>query len=294
MHVESILVRGDGAALGPRLASVASGTALNVLVLMSLGADHAALLSAVSDCGIKCPIFLTETYGIIGFDEELSRNVELMEKGRGSEYGFRGGSGGQGCLIVAYSGGASAGHTASFPRPEDVSSLMVVADTSKAFAKVAGDAPLHYGGITKEAFVLTEGGALEKVPYFWVASPAGDEPIGVSTFTDDAAGATSALLGRLPAGWRPNAVGLFPCFTRGVNLYGEEDVESSAVAGAGLPASTRVYGMFAHGELGPSSFSGFVRGASEAMVEHKQHSMTSILAIHTEPGSGTAPAKEEV
>ena len=161
MHVESILVRGDGAALGPRLASVASGTALNVLVLMSLGADHAALLSAVSDCGIKCPIFLTETYGIIGFDEELSRNVELMEKGRGSEYGFRGGSGGQGCLIVAYSGGASAGHTASFPRPEDVSSLMVVADTSKAFAKVAGDAPLHYGGITKEAFVLTEGGALK-------------------------------------------------------------------------------------------------------------------------------------
>ena len=266
MHVESILVRGDGAALGPRLASVASGTALNVLVLMSLGADHAALLSAVSDCGIKCPIFLTETYGIIG----------------------------QGCLIVAYSGGASAGHTASFPRPEDVSSLMVVADTSKAFAKVAGDAPLHYGGITKEAFVLTEVGALEKVPYFWVASPAGDEPIGVSTFTDDAAGATSALLGRLPAGWRPNTVGLLPCFTRGVNLYGEEDVESSAVAGAGLPASTRVYGMFAHGELGPSSFSGFVRGASEAMVEHKQHSMTSILAIHTEPGSGTAPAKEEV
>ena len=87
------------------------------------------------------------------------------------------------------------------------------------------------------------------------------------------------------------AIGLFPCFTRGVNLYKEEDVESSAIAGAvGAPADeTRIYGMFAHGELGPSTFSGFAREATAAVIEHEQH---SILAMHTREAAGAA--KDEV
>jgi hypothetical protein len=31
-----------------------------------------------------CPVYLKETYGILGYDEETKQNVELMEKARGS------------------------------------------------------------------------------------------------------------------------------------------------------------------------------------------------------------------
>ena len=83
-----------------------------------------------------------------------------------------------------------------------------------------------------------------------------------------------------------------PCVdsTRGVNLYQAEDVESTAIAGVdALPRGARIYGMFAHGELGPSSFAGFTREAGMA-VEHEQHSMTTILAVHTRD----AGAKDEL
>ena len=95
------------------------------------------------------------------------------------------------------------------------------------------------------------------MPFFWVAFPSGSSPVGVSTFTEDAAASAASLVGKTPAGWAPSTVGLFPCFTRGVNLYKEEDIESGAIAGGPLPATTRVYGMFAHGELGPSAYCGF-------------------------------------
>ena len=86
----------------------------------------------------------------------------------------------------------------------------------------------------------------------------------------------------MPEGWQAASVGLFPCFTRGVNLYDAEDVESGAIEKVlqqRKAVDARIYGMFAHGELGPSEFAGF---ASEAMtVPYKQHSGTSILAVHT-------------
>ena len=53
-----------------------------------------------------------------------------------------------------------------------------------------------------------------------------------------------------------------------------------------LRMGTRIYGMFAHGELGPSEFAGFAN--TPTVVAHEQHSMTSILAVHT------APEKDEV
>ena len=142
MRVDSVLVRGDGAGLSSRIRSVTSPkAALNALVLMSLGMEHKAILDAVGEAGVQCPVYLTETYGILGFDESAQRNIELMEKSRGSEYGFVGGSGGQGCLVLAYSGGAVAGHTADFPA--DAASMMIVADGSGAFAVAAPKAPLR-------------------------------------------------------------------------------------------------------------------------------------------------------
>merc|ERR1712066_603885 len=120
------------------------------------------------------------------------------------------------------------------------------------------------------------------VPYFWVASREGTSPIGVSAFRGEASTAAAALLGQLPEGVAPaGTVGLFPCFTRGVNQYGKEDVESAAIVSS-LPGA-HVYGMFAHGELGPQSFSGYV--GPQMQKPHApctQHSMTSILVIHTQ------------
>ena len=276
MRVDSVLVR-EASSLAGRIKSVApASAALNALVLMSLGLEHRQLLNAVSEAGVQCPVYVTETYGILGYDEGAGRNVELMEKGRGLEYGFVGGSGGQGCLVLAYSGGAAAGPPAAWPA--DAASMMVVADGSGAFAAAAASAPLHYGGITKEAWVLSDG-ALQPVPFFWVAGVAGGAaPVGVTTFTGEAGEAALGLLEQAPG--PVSAVGLFPCFTRGVNKYDAEDVETAAIAQV-VGASRRMYGMFAHGELGPSRFSGFDSAAPAGGVPSEQHSMTSILALHT-------------
>lgn len=275
MLVQSFLVQGTGAALSPGLAGLTPP--LEALVLFSLGANHPLLLDALRENNISCPVYLTETYGILGYDNDLKQNIELMEKGRGSEYGYAGGSGGQGCLVAGFSRGAVAGHMNDFPT--DASSLMVVADQSKEWPKVESNAPLQYGGITKECWRVTETGNLESVPYFWVADVS-KEPIGVSTFTDDATEAFSSLLKEMPSGRKASgSVGLFPCFTRGVNQYGAENVESEAIGS--VLNDARVYGMFAHGELGPKDFAGYESQSNK--IACKQHSMTSILSIHTEP-----------
>lgn len=285
--IHSFLVQGCGAALAQRLAPLCSEP-LDALLLFSLGADHTKLIDAVARNNVNCPVFVSETYGILGFDEELNRHVELMEKERGTEYGCVGGSGGQGCLAVAYSGGGwVCGTDDNFP-PERP--MMVVSDGSGSWAEVMKRAPLHYGGITKDIWRF-DGVARElvTVPYLWMTEKedlsAGVDPppTGISAFTGDAAEATRLLLKKLPNGFRATgSVGLFPCFTRGVNKYGAEDVESGAVSKI-IGESTRIYGMFAHGELGPSSYSGF---ATDVTVNGngigcEQHGMTTILSVHT-------------
>jgi len=55
-------------------------------------------------------------------------------------------------------------------------------------------------------------------------------------------------------------------------------------------SSPKFYGMFAHGELGPSSFSGF-RNEAGVGIGCTKHSMTSILSIHTIPDGD---AKDEL
>jgi hypothetical protein len=281
---------------------------LDCLVLFSLGLDRGLLLdavrgargtaaAAVAAAAPPCPVYLTETYGILGFDEERRENVELMELGRGSEYGFAGGSGGEGCLVAGFSGGARSGHSLlggtdlDSPLLSSSSTCMVVADGSGTWASDAarcfGDSPpLHYGGISKSCYALEDEGWV-RVPYFWVED-AGDDgaggssTVGVSAFSEDqeAGPAVQSLLssargaGRAPTG----DVGLFPCFTRGVNQYGREGVETSQIL-AVMPRA-RVYGMFAHGELGPVAFSGFAKRSSFP-IPCTQHSMTSILALHT-------------
>lgn len=300
MQVHSFLVQGTGAAaaVASSLARLCQSTQLNCLVIFSLGGDHAALLDAVqtalpSTQRSSCPVYLTETYGIIGYDEDTQQNVELMEKGRGSEYGFVGGSGGQGCLVAGYSDGATAGHSLlGADALLSSATSMVVADGSGSWVrdfKSAHHPPqLYYGSISKSCFRL-EDNRWKQVPYFLVSdSPSAEaSSVGVTIFAEDqeAGPAVQSLLSAVPTGRvASSAVGLFPCYTRGVNQYGRENVESSQIVQA-LPQA-RVYGMFAHGELGPVAFGGFPprpTSAARSLIPCTQHSMTSILALHTAP-----------
>jgi len=274
--VDSVLIPGDGSDLELALKGLVGAGPLDALVVFSLGTDHDKLLAALQNCGVSgCPVYVTETYGILGFDEAKGANVELMEKGRGSEYGCQGGDGGQGAVILAYSGGNfSAAHEAF---PEGACSMMVVADGSGSFSKVQAPT-VYYGGITKQAYVF-DGTKLTSIPHFFVAALSGAGPTGIAAFNGDAGEATEGMLAKLPADHAASgAVALFPCFTRGINEYGKNDVEPNAIS-AKLPGC-RIFGMFAHGELGPSSFAGFTPPA-EARQACTQHSMTSIIALHT-------------
>jgi len=283
MRIHSFLIRGDGSSLSSKLNSFTS-LSLNALAFFSLGIDHSKIIECALKFKTKCPVYLTETYGIIGYDEELQQNIELMEKGRGSEYGFRGGSGGQGCLVVGVTD-AVTGHS-DLKIPGKTSSLMVIADTSKTFERdySSSTIPLHYGGIAKEAWIVSSNSSLERVPYFWIANQDESMPIGVSAFKGDASSATKELLLKKPSGFKTDCIGLFPCFSRGINQYNAENVESQAITSVldindGAP--TRIYGMFAHGELGPSNnFYGFVNDENDIKCE--QYGMTSILSIHTQ------------
>jgi hypothetical protein len=177
---------------------------------------------------------------------------------------------------------------------------MVIADGSGTWAKDvkhSSSPPLHYGGISKSCYKL-ENDEWVQVPYFWVVDTGdeGSSSVGVTIFSEDqeAGPAVRTLLSAVPTGLvATDAVGLFPCFTRGVNQYGTEDVESSQIVQV-LPHA-RVYGMFAHGELGPVAFTGFPSKStrpsstsqSSVPIPCTQHSMTSILALHA-----TASGKE--
>ena len=94
MRVHSLLVQGAGSALAGKLGSMLASTAqpLEALVLMSLGVDHSTIADAIKqnkDSFQNCQsIYLTETYGILGFDEDAGANVELMEKGEDRNMAF--------------------------------------------------------------------------------------------------------------------------------------------------------------------------------------------------------------
>jgi len=182
-------------------------------------------------------------------------------------------------VAVLFSSGAVAAH-GDVIFPEELASMMVIEDTGNEFTSSSTVKPVHYGGVSKENYVFGENGELERTPFFWVGSKEQDLPVGISTFTGEADAACAKLMGQISDGYTLSGdVGLFPCYTRGFNLYGKEDVESSAIAKTMTEANARIYGMFAHGELGPSQFSGFADKAGKVPCE--KHSGTSILSMHS-------------
>ncbi|CAE7948571.1 unnamed protein product [Symbiodinium sp. KB8] len=124
----------------------------------------------------------------------------------------------------------------------------------------------------KACYKLEHSGDLVPVDEFVVSSSV---PSAVTSFDGDNAAemakATAAAVGS-PA----TAAGYFPCFCRGYNKYEENDVEPKAFEGDGGLAGVPLFGMFAHGELGPGMDATVAASAEEVpKPSHEIHSMTS-------------------
>ena len=264
------------ATMGPRLAA---GTC-DVLVLLALGFKPAALVPFAKTVAPGTPVFLADCYGILGFSAEEGRNVELMEAGRGREYGGVGGDGGQGVVAVAFSGGGVIATVDTLPAEGTTAHMVVAAAGSNVGAVLARQAKsIYYGGLTKATFrFVPDREQFEAVPYFFVSTVATPRRmVGTTSFTANVKGAVRTLLNQAPTGSQVEAVALFPCFMRGKNEYGVNNVEPDAVSE--LLPHVPVYGMFCHGELGPKQCLGFDSTRKPQQV-CTQHSMTTIVAVH--------------
>lgn len=275
--IETFLVRGpvNESTLALASAPLAAHIDLSCLVFFCLGTKPETVASVAGGAlGLHgmCPVYIADCYGIIGWDKKEKRNVELMEEGRGSEYGKPGGQGGEGVVVAAFRGG---GHAAG-----DAGGVhMVVSSHGKAKLQAAKDGEgVSYGGYAKACYKLEHSGDLVPVDEFVVSSSV---PSAVTSFDGDNAAemakATAAAVGS-PA----TAAGYFPCFCRGYNKYEENDVEPKAFEGDGGLAGVPLFGMFAHGELGPGMDATVAASAEEVpKPSHEIHSMTSVLAVYS-------------
>lgn len=270
------------ATMGPRLA--AGGC--DVLVLLALGCKPAAFVPVAKTVASGTPVFLADCYGILGFSAEAGRNVEFMEAGRGREYGGVGGDGGQGVVAVAFFGGGVIATVDALPTEETTAHMVVAAAGSPVGAVLARQArSIYYGGLAKATFrYVPDREQFEAVPYFFVSTLATPRRrVGTTSFTSDVKGAVQTLLNQAPAGSQVEAVALFPCFMRGKNEYGINNVEPDAVSE--LLPQVPVYGMFCHGELGPRQCMGY-DSTQKPQQFCTQHSMTTIVAVHAAQSTG--------
>jgi len=275
--IETFLVQGpvDTAKLAARCAPLAAHIDLNCVVFFSLGVSIDTISAAAGGAlGLHglCSVFIADCYGIIGWDEAAKKNLEFMELGRGSEYGHVGGQGGEGVVVVAFRGDEHKPTTSSTWAPGCGVHMAVTTDGLPS----AASAGVMYGGVAKGCYKLEHAGDVVAVPQFGVSSGSAT----VSSFDGDAGDAASAALQAVSGSSAPQVAGFFPCFCRGFNQYGENNVEPDAFASNGL-AETRLFGMFAHGEIGPPK--GMPVSSTEAQPSDpalQMHSMTSILALY--------------
>jgi hypothetical protein len=259
-------------ALGPRLAE----GRIDAVVLLALGVEAGALVPFAVAAG-NAPVLLADCYGVLGYSTEQGRNLELMEQGRGREYGGAGGDGGQGVVAVLFHGeGRFVASTEQLPA--GACAHMVVTTGGGTVSLLDNAAAPYYGGVAKAALRFdAEAGSFTPVERFFVTTLARPgSGVGTGSFTSDPEGAVRTLLETVPEGGTVEAIALFPCFMRGKNTYGTNDVEPDAVnrLAPGVP----VFGMFCHGELGPCGCLGFSPGAGPEVCS--QHSMTTIVAVH--------------
>lgn len=251
----------------------------SALLLLSLGFEPARYLRIAERVDGDAALFLADCYGIVGFSSAEQRNIEILEQGRGAEYGGVGGDGGRGVVAVAFCGDAVATIDELPERGVDLH-LVIAADGDDVERFVEQHASAIYsGGVAKATYRYTP------VARRWLKVPRlalsllrrPGRATGTTSFTDEPREALRRLLDDSPAGTSVRTVGLFPCFMRGKNVYQANHVEPDAVSG--LLPGVPVYGMFCHGELGPRQCLGF--GASgDPRRLCATHSMTTIVVMH--------------
>lgn len=283
--VETFMVQGDvnEASLSMKCAGLAGHMDLKTVVFFSLGVSE-ELIQRVAGGALglhgACPVFVVDCYGIIGWDAKEGKNVELMEKGCGTEYGGVGGSGGKGVVVAAFRGPAHTPTVGPGQLTLPGESHMLVCNAEASFEPAASGAV--YGGMAKKCFVMDSStGNLQEIERFAVSSTVTSA---VSTFSGEAADAASIMVKAMPdeaAG--VNAAGYFPCFMRGINKYGRDGVECADFLVSGL-RKVKLFGMFAHGELGPPAGTALCGGPGAGgpvgeKIPLEKHSMVSVLAL---------------
>ena len=253
----------------------------SAVVLLALGIEPARLSAFAARVPPSVPVLLADCYGIVGFSTDQGRNLELMEAGRGQEYGGPGGDGGQGVVAVVFSSGFVASPQ---DPPHEATSHLVVSPSGGITSYLSRNkiGP-YYGGVAKQTLRLApERGQFERVPQFFISSlPSATTGVGLTSFTGDVTAATKQLVDQMPAPLQAEAVALMPCFMRGKNNYGKNDVEPTAISK--LLPGVPLFGMFCHGELGPAGCLGF--GTTEPPPGNcRMHSMTSVVAVHAAQG----------
>ena len=268
-------------AVGSRLASADC----DAVVLFILDLESADFIPFAQTVAPNTPVFLADCYGILGYSAEEGRNIELMEAGRGREYGGVGGDGGQGVVVVAFCGGGVVATVDTLPGAGITAHLVVAAHGSNVGSLLAKQASaMYYGGVAKATFrYAPDKERFETIPCFCISTLATPEQtIGTTSFTGNVKGSVQMLLKQAPAGSRVETVALFPCYMRGKNEYGVNNVEPDAVAE--LLPDAPIYGMFCHGELGPRQCMGF-DSTQKPQQFCTQHSMTTIVAVHAARGA---------
>jgi len=282
--VETFIIQGDVdvAKLSMKCAGISGYMDLSTIVFFSLGVSEQTIASAAGGAlGLHgaCPVFMVDCYGIVGFDEKEGKNIELMEEGRGKEYGGVGGKGGKGVVVVAFRGPAYKATIDQQQVTEAGESHMLVCNGGAAYEPAKEGAV--YGGMAKKCFVMDSNtGTVREISSFAVS---GAVTSAVSTFAGDAAAAAKAAVASMPQEAKEvKSAGYFPCYMRGVNKYGTDGVECAEFAENGMD-NIRLFGMFAHGELGPPEGSVLVGGAdvggSIEQTPLSKHSMVSVLAL---------------
>jgi hypothetical protein len=261
--------------MGPR--ATAGGDAV---ALFALGFAAADFVPFAREIAAETPVLLADGYGILGVSAPAGRNLELLEAGRGREYGGVGGDGGRGVGAVVFAQGTAVASFDALPAAGVTSHLVIAAQDDDIEVWLAAHASaVYYGGVAKATYRYAPAtGQFEPVPRFCVSSLATPgQTVGTTAFTGEATDALQILLDRAPPGSRVDAVGLFPCFMRGKNAYGRNPVEPDAVTA--LWPRTPIYGLFCHGERGPQTGLGF---NSTPKPQHActQHSMTTVVAVH--------------
>eukprot|EP00404_Azadinium_spinosum_P059065 CAMPEP_0180712234 /NCGR_PEP_ID=MMETSP1038_2-20121128/11267_1 /TAXON_ID=632150 /ORGANISM="Azadinium spinosum, Strain 3D9" /LENGTH=339 /DNA_ID=CAMNT_0022744493 /DNA_START=154 /DNA_END=1170 /DNA_ORIENTATION=- len=282
--VESFMIQGkvDVASLSMKCAGISGYMDLSAVVFFSLGVSEEVIGAAAGGAlGLHgaCPVFIVDCYGIVGWDAAEGANVELMEEGRGTEYGGVGGNGGTGVVVAAFRGPAYTTTIDAARVSNPGESHMLICNGTAPYEKAISGAV--YGGMAKKCFLMDSStGIVKEISSFAVS---GTVTSAVATFADDAADAAKSIVMSMPneaAG--VNAAGYFPCYMRGVNKYGKDGVECADFAASGLE-QVRLFGMFAHGELGPPEGTVMVggpdAGGSIEETPLEKHSMVSVLAL---------------